>query len=179
MNGYSITHITADTLQRMDDTRRAHPVRHTPQRPVLQAAGEALSRRGLAALCAEHLNSALQRVVELAYEPDTDGRMANVDAHDGRLLVAAPWGSAGYRKYGLRRREADVLRAILFARMSPSAGGYVPLFLWDADRRVWCVNLADYPSAAQAGGYVAHAAVTVREYKRGLQAVQKPATGRT
>lgn len=172
MNAHGITNGVNGTLQRMEETREARPALYTPGRAVA-AAGDALTRRGLAALSVEHLNGALQRVIELAYEPDTDGRLANVDAMDGRLLFPLPWGSGGYKRHGLRRREADVLRAILFERMTPKDGGYIPLFLFDDVRRVWCVNLADYPTAGHAAGYVAHAGVTVREYKRHLATVQQ------
>jgi len=177
MNAYSLTAHTNGTLTRIEETREAHPATFAPLRAVA-AAGSELTRRGLAALAVEHLTAALFRLVELAYEEDTDARLANVDRHDGRLLVPVPWGSAGYKRYGLRRREADVLRALLFERMTPKPGAPVPLFQYDAARRTWHVNLFDYPTRPAAGEYLRRVGFTVREYKRCLELVQRASRSR-
>lgn len=172
MNAFSVTNHVNGTLARMEETRDARPAHHAPVRTVA-AAGDTLTRKGLAALAVEHLTGALLRVIELAYEEDTDARLANVDAQDGRLLIPVPWGSAGYKKYGLRRREGEVLRLILFERMTPKAGAPVPLFTYAEERRTWHVNLFDFPSRSAAGDYLRHAGVTVREYKRCLAIAQE------
>lgn len=177
MNAFSVTTHTNGTLARMEETRQAHPAPYTPARAVA-AAGNELTRRGLAALAVEHLTSALFRVVELVYEEDIDGRLCNVDAVDGRLLIPAPWGSAGYRRYGLRRREADVLRLFLLERMTPKPGSPVPLFQYDHERRGWFVNLVDYSTRAAAGTWLKQNGLSVRAYKQCLQRVQKVSSGR-
>lgn len=169
MNTYSLTNHTNGTLERMESTRTTQPSIFTPARAIA-AAGDELTRRGLAALAVEHLTTALYRLVELAFELDHDNRLCNVDAVDGRLLIPVPWGSAGYKRYGLRRREAEVLRLYLFDAMTPRPGKPVPLFQFD--RRAWYVNLVDYPTQADAAGYLAKAGLTVRAYKLYLRRVQ-------
>jgi hypothetical protein len=177
MNAYSLTTHTNGTLARMEETRQAHPSPFTPARAVT-AVGDELTRRGLAALAVEHLQAALFRVVELAYEEDVDGRLCNVDSHDGRLLIPVPWGSVGHRRYGLRRREADVLRFFLLERMTPRPGAPVPLFQYDHERRAWFVNLADYSTRAIAGSWLKQSGLTVRAYKECLRRVQEASSGR-
>ena len=169
-----VTRETQDALQRSHTALDAQPGRHTAQR--FADVAQALSRAGVAAAHAEVLNAALQRCVELCYQTDTDGRRCNIDI-DGRLERPAPWGKAGYKKWGLRRREADILRAILMARQTPQQGRPVPLFVYDSASRAWYVNLEDYRSHAEAMGYVLHYGVTSREYKQALSRLQT--AGRT
>ena len=159
-----------ETLQRSQATLDTAPQRHTL--PRLADVAESLSRAGLAAAHAELCTAALQRVVELAFIVDTDGRPANVDL-DGRLLVPLPWGKSGYLKWGLRRREADVLRAILQARQVPQQGRPVPLFTYGEDTRAWYLNVADYPTEAHAMAYVRQFGIVSREYKLWLERAQE------
>lgn len=177
MNAFSVTAHTNGTLARMEETRQAHPAPFSPARAVA-VAGTELTRRGLAALAVEHLTAAVFRLLELAFEGDTDARLCNTDPHDGRLLVPAPWGSAGYKRYGLRRREGEVLRLFLLERMTPKPGSAVPLFLYDHERRAWYLNLNDYPTRAAAGEYWRHAGLTVRAYRECLRRVQGVSSGR-
>lgn len=169
MNAFSVTAHTNGTLERMETARSARPTPFTPARAIA-AAGDELTRRGLAALAVEHLQAALFRVVELAYDLDNDNRLCNVDAVDGRLLIPVPWGSAGYKRYGLRRREAEVLRLYLFDAMTPKPGTPVPLFVYEG--RSWFVNLVDYPTRAEAGAWLKQSGLTVRAYKLYLRRVQ-------
>ena len=158
-----------DALQRSHTALDVQPGRHTAQR--FADVAQALSRAGVAAAHAEVLNAALQRLVELCYQRDTDARLCNCDTN-GKLLVPAPWGKSGYKKWGLRRREADVLRAVLMQRQTPQQGRPVPLFVWDADGRTWYCNMEDYKSHAEAQAYVSHYGVSSREYKQALERVQ-------
>lgn len=174
MNAFSVTAHTNGTLERMETARAAHPSPFTPARAIA-AAGTELTRRGLAALAVEHLQAALYRLVELAYELDHDNRLCNVDGRDGRLLIPAPWGSSGYKRYGLRRREAEVLRLFLFDAMAPTPGTAVPLFMYEG--RSWFVNLVDYPTRAEAGAWLKQSGLTVRVYKTCLQRIQQASRG--
>ena len=166
---YSVARVAEETLQRSHAATEARPQAYTPRR--LPDVSAALSRAGLAAASAELLNGALQALVQLAYQVDTDGRRANVDV-DGRLLVPAPMGRQGHKYYGLRRRESDTLRACLLSRMTPRAGSALPLFVYDATRRAWYVNVSDYVTEGAAMAYVAKHGVSSREYKQCLQSLQ-------
>lgn len=159
-----------ETLERSHTALDTAPQRHTL--PRLADVAESLSRAGLAAAHAELCNAALQQLARLAYQTDTDGKPANVDL-DGRLLVPAPFGKAGYKKWGLRRREADVLRQILMARQTPQQGRAVPLFTYGEDTRSWYVNVQDYPTEAHAMAYIRQFGITSREFKLWLERAQE------
>lgn len=146
------------TLQRKADILAAHPKRHT----AIRRAAESLTRRNADQAIAELLNEALQACVRLCYERNDDGTPANVDGVTARILVPLPWGKAGHRRWGLRRGEAEALRAILFARQAQGNG----LFLYDRSRRSWYLNVADYPTLRLAGGYVAQHPIGVTEYRQ-------------
>lgn len=169
---YSVSNVkreAEDALQRSHKALDVQPGRHTAQR--FADVAQALSRQGLAAAHAETCNAALQRVIELAYALDTDGRLCNMD-RDGRLLFALPWGKSGYTRWGLRRREADTLRVILQARQAPQQGRPVPLFVYDSATRAWFVNVQDYRTHAEAQAYIRQCGITSREFKTWLERVQ-------
>ena len=166
-----------ETLQRSHKALDVLPRLHIQPR-IAQAAQE-FSKVGVAAAHAEALNACLQRTVELCYALDTDGRLCNVDRVGGRLLFPAAWGKAGAKKWGLRRREADILRACLYRRMAPKQAQPVPLFLFDSVSRAWHVNLQDYASQDAAHVYVSQWGVSPKEYKQHLErAQQASAAGR-
>lgn len=166
---YAVPREAQDTLQRSRATQEAQPQRHTL--PRFADVAQSLSKAGVASAKAELCTAALQRVVELAFQVDTDGRYANVDL-DGRLLFALPFGKSGHKLWGLRRREADTLRAILQARQTPQPGRAVPLFTYGEDTRSWYLNVADYGTEAQAIAYVRQYGITSREYKQALERLQ-------
>ena len=170
---YAVPREAQDTLQRSRATQEAQPQRHTAPRtlPSFADVAQSLSRAGLASAKAELCTAALQKVVELAFVVDTDGRYANVDL-DGRLLFALPFGKSGHKQWGLRRREAETLRAILMARQVPQQGRALPLFVYDHVSRSWYLNVADYPTEAQAVAYVRQFGIASREYKTALERLQ-------
>ena len=170
----SVKREAEDALQRSHKALDVQPGRHTAQR--FADVAQSLSRVGVALAHAEACNACLQRVCELAYQVDTDSRRCNVDT-DGRLLFALPWGKAGYKRWGLRRREADTLRAILMARQTPQQGRALPLFVYDAASRAWYCNVVDYASHAEAMGYVRQWGVTSREYKQTAERVRSLGKG--
>lgn len=161
-----------ETLQRSHEALEAAPGLYAAPR-LLEDIARRLSRLGQAAAQAELLNASLQRTAELAYEVE-GGRLVNVDIVDGRLLFPAPFGRAGHRLWQLRRRESDVLRAALVARMQPKAGQPVPLFIYGDDTRRWHVNFTDYPTMDAAMRYLRGAgALTAKEYAQRLNSLQK------
>ena len=160
-----------------DTLARSQTAGTTPQGkrtlPRLADVAASLTQVGVASATAELLNSALQHVIELAYATDTDTRWCNIDI-DGRIRFAPlPWTRDGARRWGLRRREGDILRGILMARQTPKAGSALPLLTWDSVGRHWSVNVADYPSMDSAYAWVRKFGITSREYKAHLERAQK------
>lgn len=147
-----------ETLARHIGGRPAQFVRQR----LAESAAELSKAGSLAATCVV-LNDALRQFVELLYESDTDGSLANVDQATGRILVPCPWGSAGWRRWGLRAWEAEALRYILRSR--PADSQRPPLFVYDADANTWHLQLDTWPHAAGAHFYLDRQPVKVAELR--------------
>jgi hypothetical protein len=133
-------------------------------------ASAALSRRGAMQAIAELANESVNKIIELAYEPDTDGVFANVDRH-GRLLIPAPWGRAGHQHYKLRRGESETLRHYML--WLQSLDGRPALFVYDPEVRSWFVNREDYPRIETAISYWRHYQIDARRWRACVQAIAK------
>ena len=140
----------------------AQPAGMVKQR-IAQAAQD-LSRAGSMALHVEMANEALCKFTAMLYQRDTDGTWANVDAITHRLLVPAPWGSAGWKRWGLRKWEGAVLRSIMLDRVRDSRRPC--LFDYNAEGRTWHLNLVDYPTLDAADHYLKRGAISLPEWRR-------------
>ncbi len=155
--------------ERKPTIRTAAPPAHTPGR--MQAIAQHLTLQGHARARAELLSEALCAYAALCYESDTFPGLCNVDV-DGRCLRPAPWGKVGAKLWGLRRTEADVLRAVLMAWSSPGQGDPLPLWTWDPITRGWYLNLQDYPTMDAATGFLKHRSITGKLVSRYTERVQ-------
>jgi hypothetical protein len=108
----------------------------------IAAAAAELSNAGNNQARVDLLQEAALSVTKLCYECDPDGTPCNIDARTYRLLVPAPWGKAGWRKWGLRDWEAGIMRQILIVRGQMQR--VPPLFDYNAESRTWHVNMQDY-----------------------------------
>lgn len=111
-----------------------------------------LSRRGRAQAAAELCNEAVGMLIQLCYEPDTDGNPANIDGATGRLLIPVPWGEKGHKYYGLRSTEQRVLRRYMIELQDHKPAG-APLFTYDGPERSWYLNIWDFPNGTGALEY--------------------------
>ena len=152
---------------RKNDIRAAGPGAYFRSR--IAEAADALSLAGSMASRVELCNEALSRLVVLAYEPDTDGRAANVDTTTHRILIPLPWGSSGWRAWGLRYHEALVMRAIMLGRQGVKPGGVVPLFVYDAAPRTWHLNVQDYRGLDAGLAWLQASQITLSEWRRYLR----------
>lgn len=127
-------------------------------------AAEALSLANDLRVSSEIVNEALYKLVDLLYEPASDGGFANADAVDGRILIPTPWGSDGWKAWKLRNWEAVVLRKILLARMPVAK----PLALFGYSQRTnrWHVDLDNYETKASAFEYLKQNPITVQEWRK-------------
>lgn len=159
------------------DIRRANPRTYVQQRIGENA--QALSRAGEAAARVERLNEALCRLVEILYQADPDGSLPNIDAVTYRLLIPAPFGSKGWRRWGLRHHEGRALSLILRGRCSArQAGQRGHLFDYNEIEQTWHLNLADYPAKESALLYLSRRPVTRGEYQAVVHPVTKGVTSR-
>jgi hypothetical protein len=130
-------------------------------RQRIQSAADELNRAGAMAARVELVNEALCKFATMLYEKDSDGAFANIDSPTGRLLVCAPWGSAGWRVWGLRNWEARVLRAALLSRLQAK-----PLPLFDYGQKSWYLNRGHYRSLGMACAYLEVAPITLAEWRK-------------
>lgn len=148
----------ARTVERKTTIATMRPQRHTN----IQRAAEALSRRNVDQAVTELLNEALARLTQLCYERDEDGQLCNVDTATGKVLVALPWGKAGYAKWGLTPTEGNTMRRVMFTRQRQG----LPLFFFDRSRRAWFLDLREYSDGAMVLAQLGEWEITVAEYRR-------------
>ena len=148
------------TLARKDSVGSVQPPRYA----ALRQAAENLSRRNADAAIVELFSEAVQRLTLLAYESDTDG-YCNIDGVTGRLLIPAPWGRNGHRRWGLTRSESVVLREMIQQRQPERDDRPPGLWLYDRDRKNWRINLYDFDTLADGQRYWQRWPLSVGEYR--------------
>jgi hypothetical protein len=146
--------------------RKAQITTTTPERyTAIRQAAESLSRRNVDQAVVELFSEAMQRLTLLAYEQDADG-YCNVDPVTWRLLIPAPWGRSGHRRWGITRTEAELLRAMLFARQAQTPDRPPGLWLYDRTLRSWRLNVWDYDTLADGQRYWQRWPLSVAEYRQ-------------
>jgi hypothetical protein len=134
--------------QRKAAISTAAPERHS----ALRQAAETLNRRNADAAIVELFSEAMQRLTLLAYERDEAG-YCNIDPITWRLLLPAPFGRAGHKRWGITRAESDVLRDMLRERQAQTDHRPPGLWLYDRTRRCWRLNLFDFDTPADGQAY--------------------------
>jgi hypothetical protein len=125
-------------IERTQQIREALPLPGVKQR--LAAAAAELSLAGYNQSRVEILNEAVMHFTTTLYAADQAGRLENVDHRTHRLLIPAPWGSAGWSRWKMRRWESTILRKTLIVRCQMQR--VKPLF--DFGGGQWFLNLTDY-----------------------------------
>lgn len=138
-----------------DQLEQVKPTAATP----ISAIGQGLSLRNHRQARAVRLNTALGRMVALAFERDDDGLYCNIGP-DGKIIVPVPWGRRGREIWGLTVTEANTLRRMLLAWDKPE-----PLFYYDDMTRAWYLNRADYRTAGSAGYWAGGPITAIHWYK--------------
>lgn len=108
----------------------------------LAQAAQELSNAGNNQARVELLNEAVLATIKLLYECDPDGVLCNVDRKTYRILPMVPWGRSGWKHWGLRYWEAEILRSIL--RVRTEMRRVPPLFDWNEYSMKWHLNYGDY-----------------------------------
>jgi hypothetical protein len=151
-----------DLVERVQEIRSKGPGRFAKERLAENA--QELSRAGTMQLRVELMNEAIAALVVVLYEADGDGRPANIDRVTWRLLVPAPWGRGGWKRWGLRRWEAEALRNIL--RVRTEMRRHVNLFDYNEEARTWHINRGDYPTLESAIAYLKVNQITLAEWRK-------------
>lgn len=158
-------------LARAEQVQHARPGPSVEQRRgVLEAAAVTLSRRGLAAAKTELANAALLELAKLLYAGDDDGAPVNFDAETLRVLVPLPWGSNGYRAWGLRASEGRALRWLMLNRTVSTDPP--PWLDYDPDGRAWVINGRAYAWLGLAVRYLQEHPITVQEWRAAAKATR-------
>ncbi len=159
---------------RVADIRHSRPSGNTRQR--VQEAAQELSRAGDVQMRVELANEALAALCVVLYELDADQRPANIDPVTWRILLPTPWGRAGWRQWGLRRWEAEVLRRVL--RIRTEMRKHKNLFDYNEQGRTWHLNRADYPTVEQALAYLKGSPITLIEWRKHADVIAEQARTR-
>ena len=125
-------------IERAQQIREALPLSNGRQR--IAAAAQELSLAGYNQTRVEILNEAVMHFTTTLYAADQSGRLENVDYRTHRLLIPAPWGKGGWKRWKMRDWEATILRKTLIVRCQMMR--IKPLF--DFGGGQWFLNLADY-----------------------------------
>ena len=153
--------------------RESRSVYRTLHRRAASKAGK-LSRLTRAKASCEVIGEAVNALISLCYETYPNGIPANVDAVTGDLLISTPWSSRNYRRFGLKRTEADILRRFMFdAIAAAKKGKLAPLFIYDPDARSWALNRADFPTYESAVAWWKRWALTPQGYQTRLQTLRR------
>lgn len=115
-----------------------------PKQRMSQAA-EQLNRAGTLQAQLGVAEGALVALVTVLYATDADGQPANYDLATGRILIPLPWGSSGWKHWGLRKSEAAHLRKVLLGRAAMRRPA--PLFAHDQETRQWFLDYETYQTA--------------------------------
>jgi hypothetical protein len=129
---------------------------------MAQAADE-LNRAGSLQAQIGVAESALVAFINTLYATDTDQQPANYDAETGRILIPTPWGSNGWRHWGLRKTEAIYLRKVLMARAMIRKPA--PLFCHNQDSKQWFLNNETYPTTDAALLWLKHNGPQLGEWR--------------
>lgn len=148
------------TIARKEGISHADPPRHS----ALRAAAEQLSLRNVDAAVVELFMEAMQRLTLLAYERDADG-YCNIDPVTWRLLIPAPFGRAGHKRWGITPSEAVVLREMVQCRQIATGDRAPGLWLYDASRRAWRLDLFNFDVLADGQRYWQRWPFSVQEYR--------------
>jgi hypothetical protein len=158
---YALKTVTRKAVVRLSD-----PKQYVRDRLAEEATS--LNLAGIAAARVELVNEAMSRLAAKLYTQDSDGWLPNVDHITHRIKIASPWGSEGWRQYGLRRWEARTLARILRARQA-NKPDRPPLYLYDSESNGWYLNLHDYKSLDAAGFWLRRSAVKLKEWRQACQ----------
>lgn len=110
----------------------------------------------------ETINEAALAFTVVAYQLGADGRLAFVDDRTWRLLIAAPWGRAGWKYWKLRAWEGEVMRKILFLRAESQRKA--SLYAYNEQSKTWHLNVGAYPTLDHGMDYWRRQPITQKEF---------------
>lgn len=164
-----------DTLiERTQQLREALPVPNVKQR--MAAAAQELSLAGSNQARVELLNEAVLALAKVLYEVDPDGWLANLDPKTHRILIPVPWGRAGWKKWGMRYWESEILRQILIVRGQMQR--VAPVYDYNDAARTWHLNHVHYPRFEQALMYWKANPISLKEWRIHADAYRQRAQAR-
>ena len=103
--------------------------------------------------------SAMAGLIKVLYTTDADDLLIHVDVTD-RIMIPVPWGSSGWRAWGLRKWEAGLLRAVLIGRCQRKGD-----VLFGYDRNQWYLDTEQFPTMETALQWLKRHGPTLREWR--------------
>lgn len=134
----------------------------------MAAAAEELNRAGYLQAQLGVAEGALVSFIQTLYATDADQRPANYDEATGRILIPLPWGSSGWKHWGLTKTEAAHLRRVLMGRAIMRKPA--PLFCHDQESKQWFLDTETYPTTDAALMWVQKFGPQLGEWRTIVQA---------
>ena len=119
----------------------------------------------------ELCNEVMTKFIAKIYTRDAAGAWVHVDAVTYRISAPKPWGSSGWKYYGLRQWEARVLSKILISRMQIRQ--FTALFDYNTETREWYLNVGAYRTLASAMAYLEAKPITLGEWQKAIKTYVK------
>ncbi len=164
-------------IDQLIDRKQAIRTLPKPTAKIRQRIGQAadmLNQKSDAQSRVEVLNEGLCNAVAMLYQRDADNGYSWLDRVTYRILCPMPWGSVGWRAWGLRNWEAGILSKILQERATRRA----PLFDYNVYSRTWHLSVSDYRSQSMAMHYLAQQPISLAEWHRARSQERSKANGK-
>lgn len=131
-------------------------------RQRLAESAQEISRAGELQLHLDACVAATVAFTNVLFAIDNDGVAANIDRQTGRILIPAPWGASGWKRWGLRQWEAKCYRRLLLNRVTRRRGG---AFDYDTHSRQWFIDIYAYTDAEKVLKWLKQDEPSLREWR--------------
>lgn len=153
-------------LDIIERTQQIRDAAADPNRTIKQRVADAaasLSLVGENQKRVEWLNESVLAMTKLCYEVDADGVPCHIDRLTYRLLIAAPWGRGGWKRWKLRAWESAILGQILRVRCQMQR--VPPVFDYNDETGKWYLNYGQYQRFDQALLYWKSNPISLKEWR--------------
>lgn len=109
---------------------------------LVQKTSDQIDRSNETALTVNKFNECLLKIIDLIFK-QTDNQYVNIDYVTHKILIPLPWGSNGYKVWGLRQYESEIFRKIMLAISEGKRRDKI-MFFYSKESRCWFFNLEKF-----------------------------------
>lgn len=148
-------------FERAQDIGQRKPAVVSRQRLAERA--EELSRAGTLQAQLDVCVAAMVALTNVLYSVDADNRPVNIDEATGRIMIPVPWGNSGWKRWGLRKWEAELLRRFLLDEWGDRRDR---LYAYDGETRQWCIDHELYQGKEEALSYIKYHGPSLTQWRK-------------